>query len=338
MGEIAEALRRVHAAEESSAEAEGSGHREADARDESQDVYSESARRHHEEHGSPEPVATEPQAPRSPSPPAPAPSPAVGPVAAVDEVPEEGIELTHAGAESHAPQGILIDEGGAITDACLQLAMRVRKALEDLDARTLAVVSATRNEGKTTVSCNLALALASLGRGERVALVDLDMRRPSLGTVLELTTPRSGIVDVLLGHESLESARVHVASPSLDVYPCLRGQAKAHELLLRPGFEQAVHALREQYDVVIFDTPPTLLVPDATIMMQHLECFVPVARAGMTRSRRFEKMLETLPRRRMLGAVLDCGSRVMRKSYYPHYGPDHEGPEDEPETPEAVDG
>jgi Mrp family chromosome partitioning ATPase len=103
---------------------------------------------------------------------------------------------------------------------------------------------------------------------------------------------------------------------------------KAHELLLRPSFDAAVQELREQYDMVIFDSPPTLLVPDATIIMQHVECFVPVARAGMTRSRNYEKMLETLPRQRMLGAVLDFGSRPIRKAYYSRYGPEDQGPED----------
>jgi capsular exopolysaccharide synthesis family protein len=232
------------------------------------------------------------------------------------------VELTHVGDASHAPQGVLVDGGGAVTDACLQLALRVRKALLDRDARTLAVVSATRNEGKTTVSCNLALAMASLGQVGRVALVDLDLRRPSIATVLELVTPACGIEDALARGEPLTSARIHVSSPDLDVYPCLRGHPRAHELLLDPHFSELVAELRQAYDVVVFDTPPTLLVPDATIVMEHVDCFAPVARAGVSRVRNFKKILETLPRGRMLGVILDGGATSMRKGYYDHYAPD----------------
>ena len=123
-----------------------------------------------------------------------------------------------------------------------------------------------------------------------------------------------------------------MASPRLDVYPCLHGQPKAHELLLAPRFEQVVEELREAYDVVVFDSPPSLLVPDSTIMLQHVDSFAPIARAGVTRARNFKKMLDMLPRKRMLGGILDCGAMPGHKGYYHHYGPDElevtPGPED----------
>ncbi len=242
---------------------------------------------------------------------------------------EPGAHLTHEGEESRAPQAVLIDAGGMVTDACLQLALRVRKYLHDLDAHSLVVVSALRNEGKTTVSCNLALALATLGQVERVALVDLDLRRPSLEKVLELPRPRCGIEDVIARNEPLANARVHLIDPTLDVYPCLRGQNKAHELLLRPGFAHLIEELRETYDLVVFDSPPTLLVPDSSIIMQHVECFAPVARAGITRARNFRKMLETLAHKRMLGPILDSGRARVRRGYYERYESDDLEEEDE---------
>jgi Mrp family chromosome partitioning ATPase len=127
---------------------------------------------------------------------------------------------------------------------------------------------------------------------------------------------------VLTGDATLEQVRIAVATPRLDIYPCLRGHPKAHEMLLAPSFEAMVRDLTDRYDVVVFDSPPTLLVPDSTIIMEHVDCFAPVARAGMTRSRNFRKMLETLPRRRMLGAILDEGTRKSRKGYYDHYAVD----------------
>lgn len=302
MGEIADALRRAHTERAETTRAE--------APRETQDVYSESARRHEQEQSG---AGVE-------RPAAPASGAAAGQA--------EAVRLTHDGEEAHAPQGVLLDEGGAITDACLQLAMRVRKGLLDIEARTLVVTSAMRNEGKTTVSCNLALALASLGQIERVALVDLDLRRPSLARVLELPTPACGIEDVIGGGRPLQQARVRVSNPQLDVYPCRRGQLKAHELLLTPGFRATLDELRELYEIVVLDTPPTLIVPDATIIMEHADCFATVARAGITRARNLKRVLEILPRKRMLGAVLDGGATPLRKMYYDRYTPEAEEADD----------
>ena len=342
MGEIEEALRRAR-------ESRPGGRPAANAASASKtavDVYSVSAERHaREQPQEPEPRTFDADAPREPSPPAPPPNPAPPPDPATEAAAQSdrlsdgresspAVELTHHGAEARAPQGVLVDDGGAITDACLQLALRVRKAMNDRDARTLVVVSALRNEGKTTVSCNLALALAALGQVSRVALVDLDLRRPSLETVLELETGTVGIGDVLAGEASLAEARVPVAAPRLDVYPCLRGQPKAHELLLLDRFEAIVAELREAYDFVVFDSPPSLLVPDPTIIMQHVECFAPVARAGLTRARNFKKMMDLLPGKRMLGGILDGGSIAIRKSYYAPYQPD---PTDETEELAAAE-
>ncbi len=343
MGEIADALRRAHA-EQADRPASPSPE-PAPPHDPREDVYSESGRLYDAEQAgtqppSPSPESVPPSEPGTPSPPAPAPSSRSQAAPAPTQLVEvsAAVELTHFHDGSLAAQGVLIDEGNAITDACLQLALRVRKALESQQARTLAVVSAMRGEGKTTVSCNLALALASLGQIDRVALVDLDLRRPSLQRVLELDAPHHGIEDVLVSAASLDGARVRISSPALDVYPCLRGQAKAHEPLLRLKFEQVVQELRDRYEVVIFDSPPTLLVPDATIIMQHVERFAPVARAGLTRSRNFKKMLETLPRRRILGAILDGEASPLRKGYYDHYSPEPDPPKpDPPDSAEAAD-
>ncbi len=328
MGEIADALRRALAERVELDEAGRSG--PAGAREPMEDIYSESARRHEEERSAADVERATPRAPTTPAPPAPPPAERSDLPKPSRAEPEEpgGVQLTHEAEEARVPQGVLIDQGGAVTDACLQLALRVRKAVLAIDGRTILVASAMRNEGKTTVSCNLALSLASLGQVERVALVDLDLRRPSLGRVLELPEPACGIEEVIVAGRPLEHARVRVASPQLDVYPCLRGQPKAHELLLTPSFVTTLHELRQRYQIVVLDTPPALIVPDATIIMEHADCYVTVARAGMTRARNLKRMLETLPRNRMLGAVLDGGATHIRKIYYERYAPEGEEEDD----------
>ncbi len=205
------------------------------------------------------------------------------------------------------------------------LANRVASELERREVHTLAVVSALRMDGKSTVSCNLAIAMASLTRGRSVALVDLDLRRPTIGAKLGLKAT-TGIEDVLLGRASLEDVRIAVESPELDVYPALHHQAEAHELLVRPTFQRMVQELSESYGCVVFDSPPVLLVPDASLMLRQIDGCIPVARMGVTRARSIAAMIEELSGRRLLGSILN-GSRTpwharQYESYY--YGPAEE--------------
>ena len=300
MGEIAEALRRANAerakqqGREPTQEILAPQERDTSASDSPERVYSESQERY--------------RSLRS------------------DEVPAASLlDLTHESRESGPPQGVLLDDGGPVTEACFQLALRVRAALEDRSARSLLVVSALRNEGKTTVACNLALALATLSRGRRVALLDLDLRRPSIAAVLELGSVPIGVEAVIEQEAPLERARLSISKPEVDVYPALRPRHHAHELLILPGLATLVSELERRYDAVVVDSPPSLLVPDATLILEHVAAFIPVARAGITRARSFHRMLATLPGRRLLGAIMNDAPSLVGSGDYGYY---RQGPED----------
>ncbi len=184
------------------------------------------------------------------------------------------------------------------------LGLRLRTEMDRSGARTLAVVSAVRNEGKSIVSCNIAAAIASLTSERSVALVDLDLRNPSIASMLQIAVP-VGIEQVLLGRAKLEETCISLQEPEIDVYPCAQPHRAAHELLVLPAFERFIRDLEARYAAVIIDTPPTLLVPDSTIIMRQAAYCVAVARAGKTRVHRFSEMLEKLPKEKMLGKVIN---------------------------------
>jgi len=211
---------------------------------------------------------------------------------------------------------IVVDDGPQL-EKCRHLALRVRKELDFRGARSLAVTSGMRDEGKTTVICNLSTALASLSRGRRVALVDLDLRKPSIAEVLGLKEG-CGIEQVLFGKASLEDARVTVGRPQIDVYPAYEPQRGAHEVFVLPRFTETIQQLTNMYDVVLVDTPPTLLVPDATLILAQVSACLPVARVGRTRARAYRQMLDLLPRKQILGEILN-GGRAQRFSNDHYY-------------------
>ena len=218
------------------------------------------------------------------------------------------------------PARILVTDGsGASAEAARHIALRLRRELALRGARSVAVVSSERAEGKTTVACNLALAIASLSRGRVVALVDLDLRAPSVAAALGVPHTR-GVDDVLRGRCTLADVGVEVEKPALDIYPARQPEANAHELLVSPSFAAIVSELESKYEFVIFDTPPMLLVPDAPVIIEKVGAAVAVSRAGRTRLKAFRKMLELLPPSKLLGTVLNEGTLAGSQLQYGYYG------------------
>ena len=150
----------------------------------------------------------------------------------------------------HATDAALLLEDTPDLEAGRRLAVQVRDSLERRNARSVAIVSGTRGEGKTTIACNLALALASLSPGRELAWVDLDLRRPSIARVFGLS-PRIGFEQILRGAACLEESRIAIERPPFDIYPVLETQRAAHESLVTPAFAEAVQQLEDRYPIVL---------------------------------------------------------------------------------------
>ena len=175
-----------------------------------------------------------------------------------------------------------------------------------------------RNEGKTTVATNLALALSSLSSDRDIALVDLDLRRPSIRGVLGLT-PELGIDDVLASGEDLRSACHSIDKPRLDVYPVRLAREKAHEILLGAPLKNLLRELEQRYRLVIIDTPPVVLVPDTQIVAQYVGGCLAVARYRESRLNAFSTMLGHLPKGKVIGAIWNEGKLVTGTEGYYYY-------------------
>jgi len=244
--------------------------------------------------------------------------------------PPPTVHLSHERRGRWTARGLLVEDSGAKPELLRHLAVRVRRELRARNARTLAVVSAHREEGKTTTSCNLALALASLEPVRSIALVDLDLRNPSVGTGLDLS-PAAGIDDVLLGRSELAAACVEVDEPLLDVYPTRRPQPRAHQILAQPSLAATLRALERRYEIVVLDTPPVLLVPDASVILETAAAAVAVVRARRSTRRAFETLCSLLPAGRLLGAILNEGQPLpgADRYGYGYYGSQPERAADE---------
>ena len=185
--------------------------------------------------------------------------------------------------------------------------------------RLVMVTSAQPLEGKTTTSCNLALALA-IG-GARVLLIDADMRRPGVHRTLDLENS-VGLSQVLTGQATLASAIRTVDTPKLTVLTAGTPPPNPSELL---GSERMSALLRESqaggYDWVLVDTPPVLAVTDAVVLAPLVDGVAFVIGSEMTRRQHASRALETLmiSRAHLFGGVLNQVDLQRNKYYYSRY-------------------
>lgn len=238
-----------------------------------------------------------------------------------DRLARQAAALPAAPAEAHLQSlpAVVLDGKPPQVDLTRHLALRLKSEMERRGAHSVLIGSPLRNEGKTTVSCNLAIALASVSGGHGVALVDLDLRNPSICKRLDITVKR-GIDEVMLDECRLEDACHSLDAPRIDVYPCARPQHAAHELLASDRFPVVLKELCKRYEIVVIDSPPTLLVPDSALILRHADTCVAVAHCGVSRVRMLKKMLSMLPADRILGKVLNAAPAEKHQRAYYAYG------------------
>lgn len=216
----------------------------------------------------------------------------------------------------------------ALRESVRGLRTNLRLASPDQPLRTFLVTSALPGEGKSTLVLNLALAYAESGM--RVAVIECDLRLPSLAKMMAIK-PSPGLTNVLSGECNLASAvqRVELgapgalpvgaaaasrappgsASPESLVLTVLTGgpqPADPSSLLAIPLMTRVLELARADVDVVIVDAPPLLAVPDALPLLGTVDATIVVARIGLTTrsaARRVREIIERVPGASLLGVV-----------------------------------
>jgi capsular exopolysaccharide synthesis family protein len=161
-------------------------------------------------------------------------------------------------------------------------ALRTSLLLSNLGAppKVIMVTSARPQEGKTTTSINTAIVLAQ--KGVRVLLVDADLRRPSIHKTLGMG-PRSGLSNVLTGSATVQQTiATSPILPNLFIMPAGTPPPNPAELLASSNMRDLIVELRELYDHIVIDTPPTLSVTDAVVLSPRADATILVIRSGQT--------------------------------------------------------
>ena len=186
--------------------------------------------------------------------------------------------------------------------------------------KVVGVTSPCPQEGKSTTSLNLAYALAAAGH--KVVLIDSDMRRPSLASVLEM--PLSPGLSNLLVDENADAIHSSVVHENLSVLLAGDIPPNPSELIVSDKMKALIERLRSSYDYVVVDLPPVNLVSDPIMMSRHLDGMIVIVRHGYTRRRDVNDTVRSLKlvNAKILGFVYNgakTAKKRYRKSNYYHY-------------------
>ena len=199
--------------------------------------------------------------------------------------------------------------------------------------KTLVVTSAIPGEGKSTVSCNLAIALAQ--RGEKVLLVEADMRNLSILSRLRGEVPSLSSLVNGTG-TGRHRCRPIPSLPGLHVVPAGTRPADPTGLLDSLRMQELLTVWRTEYDHIIIDTPPVLPFADAMVLAARADGVILVARSGMSRAAALLRAREVLERSgaNLLGIVLNAVRS--RESYYGYGYPAGAQEHTEKDSPEET--
>jgi succinoglycan biosynthesis transport protein ExoP len=238
----------------------------------------------------------------------------------------------------HPNEGIspvmLSDPLSAVAEGYRMLRANLSAVSAERELRSFVVSSAVAAEGKTEVDANLGIALAQVG--ERVVVVDANLRSPRLGELLGVSS--TGLTDLFASGPAIEPTetaswlpfgdRVLLAlrwHPTVPLAVLSSGSVRPNpsELLDSETLDRVLHALTEHFDFVIVDTPALLPVADAAVLARRVSAVILVARAASTTTDELEaaRLALRAVERRALGVVLnrvrDGDGRLYRENPSP---------------------
>ena len=181
---------------------------------------------------------------------------------------------------------------------------RLERLREVKPMKVVAFTSAMPGEGKTLTAVNLALTSARANPDRRILLLDADLRRSQVAEMLGISE-RPGLCELLSGEAELRDVVRRFKTNRLAVIPGGGVPEEATQLLASARMKELVKFLREGFDEVYMDLPPTLPFADAPILSSQADGVVMVIRANVTSQKRVHQALEQLAGASVVGCVLN---------------------------------
>ena len=210
----------------------------------------------------------------------------------------------------------LVDPSSPVSEQYRTIRTNIQFASSiDRKLQTLVVTSSGPSEGKSTTAANLAVVFAK--SGQRVLLVDADMRKPTVFKTFQLTN-EIGLSTVLSTGKNVDVAAQKTSVENLSVLTSGPKPPNPSELLGSIRMDQVIKEARNLYDIIIFDMPPVVAVTDAQIMSSKVDGTLLVIRENVTKKESITKAKELLQlvNARVLGVVYNGAEQSKDQGYY----------------------
>ena len=221
--------------------------------------------------------------------------------------------------------GYLVEEGAESPHAEAYRVLRTNLLFSRKDDKlnTVAVVSAGAGEGKSTTVCNLATVFAQ--SGQRVLMVDSDLRRPTLHKLMGVSN-NLGLTNYLMKQNTLEEVIQTSKLPSLDFMASGKLPSSSLGILSSAQMKDLITELKQRYDFVFFDSPPIMGVSDASVLASEVDMTLQVIqyrRYPQPMNIRAKQLIEKVGGN-LIGIVLNNINMSQDESYYYYSGYYHD--------------
>ena len=201
-----------------------------------------------------------------------------------------------------------------LAEAYKKLQVNIQIASTGKKLQVIQITSSEAGEGKTFTTANLAVVYAA--KNKKVIVVDLDFRKPRLHQAFKCEG-KPGIIDVLADNISLTEAIYHHDS-GVDILPRGSKPLNVEVTLESEQMENLINELREQYEIIILDCPPTMVVTDASVITKLADGLVFVVAHNHSKKEVVKEAIKRIKSTgiNFLGVVL---SRIEKAAERPHY-------------------
>ncbi|KIL35377.1 capsular biosynthesis protein [Cohnella kolymensis] len=206
-----------------------------------------------------------------------------------------------------------------VSEAYRSLRTNIQFSSVDTRIQTIMVTSASPGEGKSTTAINLAATYAQAEH--KVLLIDADLRKPSIHHTF-LCSNRFGLTNWLTNSRPVSEVVVKTFVPNLYLLPSGAIAPNPSELLSSKKMSKLLEELKQEFDIIILDSPPVLAVTDAQIIASISDGVVMVADSGKVKIATAQKAKEKLEHvnAKILGVAINNIKRSSHDDYYYYYG------------------
>lgn len=210
------------------------------------------------------------------------------------------------------PLAVMNENDPMTTEQYRILYTRIEEIISSNSYKCFAVTSAVKGEGKTLTSMNMAYLMAHEFK-KKVLLIEGDLKNPSLSPYFLTGLPAKGLIDVVRGNAELNDSIVQLKNSNLYILPAGGRVKNSSEFLSSDRMHKILSSLKEEFDILIIDSPPILSLADMNILSKLVDGVLLVVRAGETPKDIVLKAVHSLSSDKIIGVILNGAERSMKK-------------------------